>query len=111
MNRASPPCCRMTPAVPSPAAVSRSTRTTLAPPLAKPSAVARPMPLPPPVISATLPVKSRSIAFLLGPSFPADQPGPFLEIDEHVADKSPRRIVGQAPGLVELGLGLADQHF
>jgi hypothetical protein len=32
--------------------------------LAKPSAVTRPMPLPAPVINATLPVKSRSMAFL-----------------------------------------------
>src|SRR5437867_7287435 len=55
----------MTPAVASPAAASRSTRTTLAPLFAKASAVARPMPFPAPVISATLPVKSRSMAFLL----------------------------------------------
>src|SRR5205814_4937877 len=112
MNRASPPCCRMTPAVPSPAAVSRSTRTTLAPPLAKPSAVARPMPCAPPVISATLPLKSRSMEFLPSWSIlPADQPGPFLEGDEHVADKPPRGIVGQSPRGVELGLRLADQHL
>src|SRR5215204_1709298 len=52
----------MMPAVASPAAASRSTTTTLAPLLAKASAVARPMPFPAPVISATLPVKSISIA-------------------------------------------------
>src|SRR5207253_10496348 len=49
------------PAVASPPAVSRSTTTTLAPLLPKASAVARPMPLPAPVISATLPVKSSSM--------------------------------------------------
>src|SRR5690349_24894006 len=48
----------MMPAVPSPPAVSRSTTTTFAPLRANPRAVARPMPLPPPVISATLPLKS-----------------------------------------------------
>src|SRR5689334_9816997 len=48
----------MIPAVPSPPAVSRSTTTTFAPWRANPRAVARPMPLPPPVISATLPLKS-----------------------------------------------------
>src|SRR3954451_19658452 len=102
----------MTPAVASPAALSRSTRTILAPPLAKPSAVARPIPLAPPVISATLPVKSRSMAFL--PSWSiltADQPGPFLEGDEHVADEPARGIVGQAARGVELRLRLADQHL
>src|SRR5690242_16181852 len=48
----------MMPAVPSPPAVSRSTTTTFAPLRANPRAVARPMPLPAPVISATLPLKS-----------------------------------------------------
>src|ERR1700729_2849470 len=48
----------MMPAVASPAARSRSTTTTLAPRLAKPSAAARPMPLPAPVINATLPLNS-----------------------------------------------------
>src|ERR1700679_2926723 len=48
----------MMPAEASPAAWSRSTTTTLAPRLAKPSAAARPMPLPAPVINATLPVNS-----------------------------------------------------
>src|SRR4029077_5827521 len=42
------------PAVPSPPAASRSTITTLAPRPAKPRAVARPIPLAPPVINATL---------------------------------------------------------
>src|SRR6185312_11085408 len=46
------------PAVPSPSDSSRSTTTTFAPPLAKPSEVARPMPPPPPITIATLPVKS-----------------------------------------------------
>src|ERR1700750_1872122 len=101
----------MTPAVASPAVASRSTRPTRAPPRAKPSAVARPMPLAPPVISATLPVKSRSIAFLLSLLFPADLPGPFLESDEHLADEPARRVVGQAPRGIELGLRLADQHL
>src|SRR4051794_37700895 len=102
----------MTPAVASPAALSRSTRTILAPPLAKPSAVARPIPLAPPVISATLPVKSRSIAFLpLRSILAADEPGPFLERDEHVADEPSRGIVGQSPRGVEFGLRLADQHL
>src|SRR5215510_9215270 len=55
----------MIPAVASPAAVSRSTTTTLAPLPAKASAVARPMPFPAPVISATLPVKSRSMVSAL----------------------------------------------
>src|SRR4051794_40142521 len=56
----------MMPAVPSPPDASRSTTTTLAPSLANPSAVARPMPLPAPVISATLPLKSMvSSAFQL----------------------------------------------
>ena len=41
-----------------PDSASASTTITLAPRSAKPSAVARPMPPPPPVISATLPVKS-----------------------------------------------------
>src|SRR5690349_13175310 len=58
MNVASPPCWRMIPTVPSPPAVSRSTTTTFAPLRANPRAVARPMPLPAPVISATLPLKS-----------------------------------------------------
>src|SRR5271163_971633 len=102
----------MTPAVASPAAASRSTRTTLAPPLAKPSAVARPMPLAPPVISATLPVKSRSMAFLLSRSIlAADQSGPFLEVHEHVANEPTRGIVGQTAGRVELGLRLTDLHL
>src|SRR6516162_273693 len=102
----------MTPAVASPAAASRSTRTILAPPCAKPSAVARPMPLPPPVISATLPVKSKSMAFLPSRSIlAADQPRPLFEGDEHVADKPARRIVGQAPRGVEFGLRVADLHL
>src|SRR5262245_48767514 len=48
----------MMPAVPSPPAASRSTTTTLAPPRANPIDEARPMPLPPPVTRATLPLKS-----------------------------------------------------
>src|SRR5262245_14348442 len=48
----------MMPAVPSPPAVSRSTTTILAPPRANPIDPARPMPLPPPVTRATLPLKS-----------------------------------------------------
>src|SRR5438105_2952946 len=102
----------MTPAVASPAAASRSTRTTFAPPLAKPSAVARPMPFAPPVISATLPVKSRSMAFL--PSWSilaADQSGPFFEVNQHVADEPARDVIGQAPRGVEFGLRLADLHL
>src|SRR3982074_3433570 len=50
------------PAVASPPAASRSTTTVLAPDLAKASAVARPIPFAAPVISATLPVKSSSMA-------------------------------------------------
>jgi hypothetical protein len=38
-------------------------RRTLAPRWAKPSALARPMPPPPPVISATLPVNSITLRF------------------------------------------------
>src|ERR1700731_155230 len=102
----------MPPAVASPLARSRSTRTTLAPPLAKPSAVARPMPLAPPVISATLPVKSGSMAFLPSWSIPApDQSGPFLEVYKHVADEPARRVVGQSARGIEFGLRLADQHL
>src|SRR5712692_8557162 len=52
----------MMPAVASPPAASRSTTTVLAPALAKASAVARPIPFAAPVISATLPVKSSSMA-------------------------------------------------
>src|SRR5438309_9797262 len=52
----------MMPAVASPPAASRSTTTVLAPDLAKASAVARPIPFAAPVISATLPVKSNSMA-------------------------------------------------
>src|SRR6266567_8392876 len=52
----------MMPAVASPPAASRSTTTVLAPDLAKASAVARPIPFAAPVISATLPVKSSSMA-------------------------------------------------
>src|SRR5205085_3610150 len=43
-------------------AASRSTTTTFAPWRAKAADVARPIPLPPPVMSATLPVKSILIA-------------------------------------------------
>src|SRR5216683_1900091 len=52
----------MMPAVASPPAASRSTTTVLAPDLAKASAVARPIPFAAPVISATLPVKSNTMA-------------------------------------------------
>src|SRR6516165_5622636 len=101
----------MIPAVASPAALSRSTTTTLAPLLAKATAVARPMPFPAPVISATLPAKSRSMAFS-----PALVPGgelacPLLEGGEHVADETARSLVGEAAVGVELGVSNADQHF
>src|SRR5690242_16496071 len=56
----------MAPAVASPAVRSRSTRTTLAPARANSKAVARPMPLAPPVTSATLPVKSIASSVALG---------------------------------------------
>ena len=55
---ASPPFWRMMPAVASAPALSRSTTTTFAPWRANAADVARPIPLPPPVTSATLPVKS-----------------------------------------------------
>src|ERR1700722_15904537 len=58
MKRASPPRWRTNSALASPAVVSRSTTTTLAPRPAKPIALARPMPPPPPVIKATLPANS-----------------------------------------------------
>src|SRR5437016_14452928 len=109
----------MMPAVASAPAVSRSTTTTLAPLLAKASAVARPMPLPAPVISATLPVKSSSIASLPysdrgrparygpearspGSAFPRDLPGPGYEIGHHVADEALRRLIQEVAVLVEL---------
>src|SRR5215475_5325310 len=50
----------MTPTVAWAPAPSRSTTTTFAPCRANATDVARPMPLPPPVTSATLPVKSIS---------------------------------------------------
>ena len=55
---ASPPFWRMIPAVASAAVPSRSTTTTRAPRCAKATEAARPIPLPPPVIRATFPVKS-----------------------------------------------------
>src|SRR4051794_27276372 len=67
----------MMPAVASPPSLSRSTTTTFAPDFAKASAVARPMPFPAPVISATLPVKSISIASSLLAQ-PARSAGDYL---------------------------------
>src|SRR6266446_7437007 len=42
-------------------------------------------------------------------SFPTDQPGPFLEGDEQIADEPARDIIGQAAFIIELGLRLADK--
>src|SRR5690349_6886039 len=67
------------PAVPSQPAVSRSTTTTFAPLRANPSAVARPMPLPPPVISATLPLKSM---FSSGDFTPARLSQPTVPVEK-----------------------------
>ena len=53
---ASPPAALISAATASPGAASRSLTTTLAPSLASFSAIARPMPRPEPVMSATLPV-------------------------------------------------------
>src|ERR1700757_2082663 len=108
----------MIPAVASPAEASRSTTTTLAALLAKASVVARPMPFPAPVISATLPVKSRFMAFLpsvhaLAPwtpacagvtrtSFAADLPGPLLKRDEQIANEAAADLVGERALGVEL---------
>src|SRR5438552_15866590 len=96
------------PTVASPPAASRSTTTTLAPFLPKASAVARPMPLPAPVISATLPVKSRSIASSL---LLADQPRPIRQIRHQVADQVARDRVRQVAVGVEFRLRLTDQHL
>src|SRR5262252_5080796 len=101
----------MIPAVASPAALSRSTTTTLAPLLAKASAVARPMPLPAPVTNATLPVKSRSIGFLRTSSLARELAGPLLEGDEQVANEPASDLVGEAAFGVELGLRRADEHL
>src|SRR6516164_9075017 len=112
----------MMPTVPSPPAVSRSTTTTLAPSRAKPSAVARPMPFPAPVISATLPLKSIVSSAALGRStvsLRAERSNPrieelppcLLETDPHIgSQRTPHfdveRIVVGAP---EHDLGLAEQ--
>src|ERR1700719_1249379 len=126
----------MMPAVASAPAVSRSTTTTLAPLLAKATAVARPMPLPAPVISATLPVKSRSMTFLPDQvgrksaaysTMPARlrrnalrssvllslpmQPCPGREVGHQIADEAARRLVGKITVRVKFGLRLTDQHF
>src|SRR5437899_3999066 len=97
------------PTVASPPAVSRSTTTTLAPLLPKASAVARPMPLPAPVISATLPVKSRSMTSSL--CLLADQPRPSCQIRHQFADQVARDLVEQIAVGVEFCLRLADQHL
>src|SRR5271163_1836625 len=101
----------MIPAVASPATLSRSTITTLAPLLAKPSAVARPMPFPAPVISATLPVKSRFMASLRMSVLAPDLARPVLECDEQIANEPAPHLVREAAFGVELGVALADQHL
>src|SRR5258708_34701319 len=74
------------PAVASPPAASRSTITTLAPRPAKPRVVARPMPLPPPVTSATLFLKSilKSLLYLHRSTRtgPKELPHPYMSDEE-----------------------------
>src|SRR3954465_5668247 len=88
----------MIPAVASPPSESRSTTPTFAPDFAKASAVARPMPFPAPVISATLPVKSISTAS----SFIAQQADslrPHLPLHKLPPQGAPRTLAGRlAPG-------------
>src|ERR1043165_6426492 len=72
---ASPPAARISAATASPGAASRSLTTTLAPSLASFSAMARPMPRPEPVTSATFP-------FSLDISFPLQRDNSFTgELD------------------------------
>src|SRR5262245_30743751 len=78
------------PAVASPPPASRSTITTLAPYLPKPSADARPMPLAPPVMSATLFWK-----FILCAS----------------SGRQPRRLPGHhLPASIALGVDIGEAH-
>src|SRR5215472_6645422 len=69
------------------------------------------MPFPAPVISATLPAKSSSMAILLRSILAADQPGPLFEGNQQIANKAAARLVGKSAGGVELGAGLADQDL
>src|SRR3954453_20771444 len=84
----------MMPAVASPPSLSRSTTTTFAPDFAKASAVARPMPFPAPVISATFPVKSISIASSLL-ARQADYLPPRLFLHKLPAQCAPRTLAGR----------------
>src|SRR5262249_14283314 len=61
----SPPAVLISCATPSPRSTPRAAITTLAPACAKSSAAARPIPVPPPVISATFPLK----LFILPPGY------------------------------------------
>src|SRR5215213_4469810 len=63
--RTRPPCTARMSAVSSLPAASMSAKTTSAPSVAKAAAVARPMPLPAPVTTATFPANLRSVIFRL----------------------------------------------
>src|SRR5215469_1299365 len=69
------------------------------------------MPFAAPVISATLPAKSSSMAFLLRSILAADQPGPLFERDQQIANEAAARLVGEMTVRIELSVRLADQHL